>query len=1074
MSPLHVYKASAGSGKTFSLTMEYLKLLFLHPDMHRHILAVTFTNKAAGEMKSRILGRLYALSGAESNTPMEEMVRLAKFTGLDHEAIRKKAGVLLRTILNEYSRFSVGTIDKFFQSVIRAFTREIGIQPGYNLELDHNRVLSLAVERLFQDISEDSELQQWLIRFAEERLEESRSWNFKNDIIGLGGQLFKEAFQGLFLEQDISVLGKSSLDLYFQDLQEVEVQTRQEMLRISRSALEKIDTGGFEVIDFKLKERSVPSLFREASEGHDPDFTDSKLAALDTTEKWLNKSAPEEMLTLTKEVLMPLLNQLYKQQVMMNTLQAIRRNFYTLGILGDIWEQVSAYTRERNLFLIADSSRFLKGIIGGNQVPFIYERTGNRFSHIMLDEFQDTSVFQYDNFKPLLDNALAAGNDNLVVGDVKQSIYRWRNSNWNILATELEQDFRHQEYHVKSLDRNFRSLENVILFNNSVFQAAPRILAKRIEGELIASAVNTEEAHLQVRKFRDAYADAVQQVPENLAGSGGMVRLELFDEQEDFPFRERVLSRIPSWIEELQQNGIEPGEIAILVRSRKEGVSVAGKLLEQARQSGNMHMFRLISNESLLLIHNTSVTLIISALRYMLHPTDQLNNALLKYQCFLSGSIPEPGMDRLFDSEHPMDQSLPEAFSKKILILKQLPLYELVEHLIGIFGLGDRVQDLPYIQALQDLVIDLHRREPQDIYDFLSFWDQHGFKQGISISEESNAIRILTIHKAKGLEFKAVVIPFCNWEITTDQKKSNILWCNTGGTPFKRIPVVPVRYSSQLKHTLFSAAYSRERMKGYMDSLNLMYVAFTRAKDVLIIGIPEPEKRALRHMGDLMNELLDQVPEQAPSLEPLKKYRNDQVIQVGQLPAYQRSQFASDPWKFDSYPVDQRTQSLRIRLRSDEYFVDEEGKFSTGLSFGNTMHQLFSRIITEADVEPLLNEMVKDGLIPQEERTGLHERIIEMIQQPGAEHWFSGSGQRRVYSERNILCGDGRILRPDRVIEEGERITVVDFKFGAVDKEQNLEQVREYLVQMEKMGHPRAEGFVWYVMLRKIIKVEIR
>ena len=194
MSPLHVYKASAGSGKTFAITMEYMKLLFKYPGIHRHILAVTFTNKAAGEMKQRILGRLHKLSKFDGSVKMEEMIQLMKFTGMEDEAISQKAGVLLKSILNDYSGFSVGTIDKFFQSVIRAFTREIGIQPGYNLELDNNRVLSLAVDKLFQDISEQKDLQRWLIRYAEERMEESRSWNFRNDIIQLGLQLFREAF----------------------------------------------------------------------------------------------------------------------------------------------------------------------------------------------------------------------------------------------------------------------------------------------------------------------------------------------------------------------------------------------------------------------------------------------------------------------------------------------------------------------------------------------------------------------------------------------------------------------------------------------------------------------------------------------------------------------------------------------------------------------------------------------------------------------------------------------------------------------------------------------------------------
>jgi len=1058
MSPLNVYKASAGSGKTFALTMEYLGLLFRFPDIHRHILAVTFTNKAAGEMKQRILGRLYKLSRYDASQGLAEMTQLMNSTGLDEKEIKMRAGELLNTILNDYSAFSVGTIDKFFQSVIRAFTREIGIQPGYNLELDHHRVLSLAVDRLFRDISDQSELQQWLIRFAEERMEESRSWNFRNDIVQLGLQLFREAFQSLFLEQDLSVLEKENLDQYLSDLNQEEEKTRREIVGTGKSALDHMQQSGLEVRSFRLKDKSVPSLFHEASEDRDLTFTPARIEALDNLEKWLNKGASDEMIRLTENVLMPLLNKLYNQQVVLNTITAIRQNFYTLGILGDIWERVKAYTTERNLFLIADSSRFLRGIIGGNQVPFIYERTGNQYSHIMLDEFQDTSVFQYDNFKPLLDNALASGNDNLVVGDVKQSIYRWRNSDWEILSSDLETDFRHQEFRIHTLDKNYRSREQIIRFNNTVFQAAPQVLAQRIQEEL--------------SNFQDAYADAVQQIPEGSLGSGGMVRIELFGDREELSFQDRVLSRIPVWIEEIQQSGFEPGEIAILVRSRKEGVSVANTLLEHARSTGERHLFRLISNESLLLVHNTAVSLITAALRFMIYPGDDLNNALLKYQGFLAGILPDGETGRLFDTSLSMDQFLPPAFMDRIHSFKQLPLYELVETLIKVFGLEERIQDLPYLQALQDLIIDLHRGQPMGIVEFLNFWEENGSKQGVSISEASNAIRILTIHKAKGLEFKAVLVPFCNWEITTDQRKSNILWCETESTPFHRIPTVPVRFASNMQHTLFSEAYYQERMKGYMDSLNLMYVAFTRAIDALFIGIPDSEKASFRNTGDLLKATLNHECVVSPSLGSLEKYGTGEVIQVGSLPVYGKNPAGEDSWKFSSYPVNQRNRSLKVRLRSDEYFVDEDGTFRTGWSYGNMMHLVFSRISSLKDVDPLLKSLQKEGLLPGRDRAELKDKIENMITQPGVEQWFSGKENQTIHNERSILSGDGKVFRPDRVIVDGDHVTVVDFKFGSAEKNQYILQVRNYMRLLEQMGYGQTEGYVWYVILGKTVKVE--
>ncbi len=1072
MSPLNIYKASAGSGKTFAITLEYLKLLFQSPGIHRNILAVTFTNKAAGEMKARILNLLFDLSKYDGIRRREEMSLLKEALDMEEAYIRLRSGELLQIILNDYTGFSVGTIDKFFQSVIRAFTREIGIQPGYNLELDSNRVLSQAVDNLFNDLSTDADLQQWLIRFAEERLEESRSWNFRNEIMQLGMQLFRESFQGLFLESDLEVLAKKNLELYLKDILLLEKDTRTKMSALGEEALGHINRAGLQVEDFKLKGKSPPSMFRIALEGGDLQFTASKIDAIDQAEKWYNKDASQAMISLTENLLMPLLGKLYQNQKVLNTLLLIRQNFYTLGIMGDLWEHVRSYTKERNLFLIADSSRFLRGIIGGNQVPFIYERTGGRFSHIMLDEFQDTSVFQYDNFKPLLDNSLASGQANMVVGDVKQSIYRWRNSDWKILASDLDRDFRHQECFTHTLNYNYRSSEQIIRFNNTIFQLAPRELARMIEKELISSGASRAEADIEIQRFKDAYADAVQQFPEKESTYKGMVRMEIMKEEDEISFNDQVLNRIPRWIEEIRDAGVEPGQTAILVRSRKEGVAVANTLLEYAKSADQKQNIRLISNESLLLIHNSSVSLLLSALRYLIYPEDELNRALLKYHSYLTGNSEESDLNRLFDVVQPIEDFLPKKFTEELSRLKQLPLFELCEWLIGLFRLGGRIEDLPYLQAFQDVIIDLQRREPMGIRGFLQHWEQHGSKKGISVSEESNAIRILTIHKSKGLEFKAVIVPFCNWEITTDQRKSNILWCETKDTPMNRIPIVPVRFGSKMQHTLFSKAYFTERMRGYMDSLNLMYVAFTRAKEMLYLGISGNEEDKISHTGGLIRAIMDQTPDQEPALKPLNTFCSEDIFKIGDTSGCPREPVADEPWKFETYPVNQGSGSLKIRMRGEAYFVDEEGVFRTGRMYGNMMHLVFSKITSKQDVDRVVGSFQREGLLPAEESGPLKQTILEVISKPEVAEWFSGDKKRVIHAERSLYCKDGKVLRPDRVIEEGDRVTVVDFKFGEHERPSYNAQVRNYMEFLSKLAYKTVEGYVWYVMMDKTVKIE--
>lgn len=1070
MSPLHLYRASAGSGKTYALTLEYLKLMFRNPGAHRSILAVTFTNRAAGEMKSRILGRLHALSTADDPCSIRETEGLMEVSGLDEEGVKERAGMLLNRILNDYSWFSVGTIDRFFQSVIRAFTHEIGIQPGYNLELDHPRILSLAVERLFQELGSDEMLQRWLIRYAEERMEESRSWNFRNDMVELGLQLFRESFQGMFLQQGMQSLDKENLQLFQQQLDEVEARMKDEITGTGHRALGEMEQRGLAVEDFRLKSNSPPSVFREAYAGNELQFSDAKLAAMDDPGKWLKKDADAEMERLTVEVLMPLYRLLHRHQVVLNTIHAIRRNIYTLGILGDIWERVRQHTSERNLFLIADSGRFLKGIIGANQVPFIYERTGNRYNHIMLDEFQDTSVFQYDNFRPLLDHSLAGGYFNLVVGDVKQSIYRWRNSDWNILAGALESDFRHQKIEVHHLNRNFRSLENVIRFNNSVFQLAPGILAEQIENELLGVTADRELVSQQVSSFTGAYDDAVQQFRLGEARPGGAVRLELFREEEEEGFRETVLRRIPAWLNQVMESGIQPGEIAILVRNRREGTLVAGALLEHARESPHPERFRLVSGESLLLEYNQAITLILSALQYLAHPDDPLNSAVLKYFSAIRNANTEQIPPELFDSSISPASWLGDAWSSGMQKLRNLPLYELVEALIDLFGLDKNAEDLPYLQAFQDVVIDLQRRESMGISEFLHYWEQFGTLKGVAGAEDSNAIRIMTIHKAKGLEFRAVIIPFCNWEITTDQRKANILWCETEGTPFTQVPLVPVRFGSHLKQTLFSPQYYQERMRGYMDNLNLMYVAFTRAEEVIYLGVPEGEGERLNNVGDLVRSLLTRTPGKDPALRALNSYRNGQVVEVGELPRVTMREPEPDSWQFTTYPVMRRTHPMRVRMRSDQYFVDEGGSARSGRMFGNVMHLVFSRIDALSDVDPVVASFRREGLLPGDSagrlKTYIHERIVAA----GVEEWFSG-GDMTVYKERSILCGGGTIIRPDRVMVRGDTATVVDFKFGEMESARHSQQVAGYMQHLSSIGYRGVKGYVWYVNSGKLVQI---
>jgi ATP-dependent exoDNAse (exonuclease V) beta subunit len=500
-------------------------------------------------------------------------------------------------------------------------------------------------------------------------------------------------------------------------------------------------------------------------------------------------------------------------------------------------------------------------------------------------------------------------------------------------------------------------------------------------------------------------------------------------------------------------------------------VAVADKLLEYARESGETREFKLISNESLLLIHNASVSLLISLLRYLVQPDNEINNLLLKYHLYLLEPEADWDQDQIYGKDVSPEIFFPGSFLDQMEILKRLPIYELMESLIDLFSLGDRFEDLPYIQAFQDVVIDLQRREPLGIKDFLDYWEQHGAGRSISISEESNALRILTIHKAKGLEFKAVIVPFCNWELTTSHRNTEILWCETEGTAMDRIPTVPVRFTSTLVHTLFSQSYYRERMKGYMDKLNLLYVAFTRARELLYVGIPRTEAEEVKTTGDLMLNILDKSPDKEPCTARLRTYVEANTLSLGEMPEYEGLETQPDPWLFRSYPVKLDKGTVKVRLRQDQYFVDEEGIYRTERMYGNIMHQIFSRIIHKEDLKKVLEDMLIEGQIPGKEMETLEPKIRQKLDRPEVSPWFSPEKTALVYNEHAILCGQGELLRPDRVIVEEDRVTVIDFKFGELEKNLYKHQLVNYMEKFREMGYRQVEGFLWYVMLDKIVKI---
>ncbi len=1071
MSPLTIFKASAGSGKTFQLTMGYLELLFKNPLSYRHILAVTFTNKAAGEMKSRILDQLYAISRLEAGERNEAVEILEESTGFDRDLLVAASRNLLVRILNDYSRFSVGTIDRFFQGVIRSFTREIGLPAGFNLELDRDRILGEAVDRMFLELGEDKEMLNWMLSLAETRIEASRGWNFRSEIIGLGEELFTEEYQEVMLRYGAGI-NRDRLRIFMRRLDEMETSVTSQVRDKAEEAVAAIRDAGLELKDFHGVSRNPASYFFKAATGERILLTDGQKNSLHDISKWRKEEdSNQARVALIDGLLQPALREIYGKTILLNSFESVREYVYTLGILNDISERILDITDEKNLFLLSDASRFLKGLIADNPTPFIYEKTGSFIDHIMLDEFQDTSVFQWENFRPLLEHTLSTGKENIVVGDVKQSIYRWRNSDWKILADRVAVAFPGYEIGQESLDTNWRSEELIVRFNNTLFTRAPGLVRERINEE--SSAIWMDEADRQKWDdlFTVAYSEVIQKVPKSKAGPGGYVRAEILAE-DDRKFKDISLERVPEWIRELQDAGYASGDIAILVKTNREGAEVARLLMTLQGEQDDRYNYNFVSNDSLFLDRNVAVKFITSVLKFLQNERDQLNNISLGYYLWI---IAEDGSDvtSAFVPGNTIGELLGDKFAAMVPAMKRKPLFELVETIIEFFGLEKRTPDLPYIQAFQEVVLELQHNEPGSLHDFIRYWEEYGSRKSITVSEEQEAIRIITIHKAKGLQFKTVILPFCDWELSPSSSGFNdsVLWCNTEGTPFDSIPVVPVKFKKSLKESLFSEAYLEELVMGHVDSLNILYVALTRAEDALLMGIPEPDKKnRIRSAGQLVMSAAAMNKQQLDPLQvDLENHVTETGFELGSLGnSHKRDTSEKAQWQIDNYPVSFRNENLRLSLKSRDYFQDQAGQQENHLDFGNLMHEIFGMIRSNADVPHAIQKYMREGILTRDQSEKLQDLIYVKLKEPAVIDWFQG--QAEVINERDIYS-DGEVYRPDRVMIMNDRTIVTDYKFGDAELASHERQVRRYASLLEEMGYRNVEGYIWYVMVEKVIKV---
>ena len=1069
---LKIYRASAGSGKTFKLVEEYLYLLFRSTQSvpHRHILAVTFTNKATEEMKTRIIMELHQMAQGE-NTQM--FWNLKKSLSQSEENMRNRAKSLLVNILYNYSAFSINTIDSFFQKIIRAFAREIGVHGSYNLELDSEFVLHQATDNLFNALSspDNKQLLEWMTQYAEERVEKSENWNSQRDIETLGKEIFKENYQHKADETNIQLHNHEFLKSYKSKLYAIKNLFEQKVKNEAKQAKSIIAQYGLQYEDFSNGKKGL-GILDKLENGIFKINSYLEKYAEDVSKCCVAKPKNPETKSAIEAAYSAGLGNCFKKIVEMftgeplidyNSALLILKHLNTLGIMSNLAKQIKMLTEEQNMMLISDANMLLNKIINKSETPFIYEKTGSYIDSYMIDEFQDTSILQWKNFFPLVKNSIDSGKENLLVGDVKQSIYRWRNSDWTLLDSKVEKQVGNQYLISETLDKNWRSAKNVIDFNNRFFRFAASVLQNKFDADSGTAEERINHAYL-----------ALEQLPQK--DTEGYVQFQFIDSDEDEKWQEKSLDELPHLLETLQERNIRPCDVAILVRRNSEAQQVAQKLLSYKisdKAKPNMS-YDIVGNEGLLVSSASSVRFIVGILRLFANPSDVIQQAMVsfEYERARNHKSESEALNFFIDKRNVADKISPcftDEENEKLLKIKSLSLYEMIENIIELFDIGNWQNEAIFVQAFQDVVFKFTFSKNVYLYSFLQWWDTNGVRQTIATPENANTFHLMTIHKSKGLEFKVVIMPFGDWKM---EKKSNfliknILWCNATKAPFNEISLLPLEYSSSLKTSIFTADYFHEMLHNYIDTLNMSYVAFTRAVNELYVFAPAPKINNSGERKSDSNSLAGLLFDAFENQQVFDNYEsfndNDFIFRKGTLPEYQRDieekQTLPEKTLFHSTSNKNR---LHIRHHKLDFWNEKSDFTSNKRSYGIVMHDILRNIRCRSDQQTAIDNILRSGRINTSEVEEIKAEFDKFWKIPNVEEWFSPDV--KTLNEATIITPKGEHYRPDRVIIENNIATIIDYKFGEHRKSAHIAQVQNYKALIAEMGYT-TKGFLCYVNL---------
>lgn len=1072
---LTVYKASAGSGKTYTLSIEYIKLLIIQPQCYRKILAVTFTNKATEEMKIRILSQLYGIWKLLPDS-RNYIDRITKDLDISESIASKQAGIALHNIIHDYSYFRIETIDSFFQGVLNNLARELDLTANLRVELNDYQIEQYAVDKLIEELHKKDELLKWILSYVKENIEDNKNWNVIGKIKKFGENIFRDYYKANSSRLNEVLQDKEKLHRFIYSLKTIRLRMKNVMKKQCEQFNSIMSSSGIEINDLAYGKSGACGYFIKLSESQfDGSILTKRVqSVIDSPDKWLkkggkDKSRQSQLENVVNNKLWPLLVETerlrydlwkpYKSAEL--TLQHINQ----LRLLNSIENKVKELNEDVNRFLLSDTQFLLHSLINDSDSPFIFEKIGTQLEYVMIDEFQDTSTIQWSNFKILLEECMSRSSEgNLIVGDVKQSIYRWRSGDWRLL-NNIESQFTdaEQRISIKTLDTNYRSSRRIIEFNNIFFNTAAKIEYDNQYSE-------SEDDRL-ARQLALAYSDVAQNIPETTKDEG-FVDVELLPRED---YQEKTLLRVREIIDDLTDKGVPQNRIAIIVRSNMNAQLIAEYFSQSAAH------IRIVSEDAFKIESSVAVNIIINAMRLLVNPDNDIAKAYL-VKAYRNKIQHIEISDDAYAGTHMSDEeSLPADFMDQRVHLLTKSLYDIVEHIFISFRLHELNEESAYICTFYDLLRNFIKDNTPDIDAFIEEWDNSIHDKTIQ-ANEIDGVRLITIHKSKGLEFDNVIIPFCDWKVND----SGTIWCYPQEAPFNTLPVIPIDYSpKQMKGTIYENDYLNEYLQNTVDNLNLLYVAFTRASDNLFV-IGKRNSPQLRSF--IIEKSLAAVAEHLPdsSYECDDDSSSPITFHYGNTCIPKRNDVWESSRNVFMQPVLQTETDIDTYICKAEFrqsnksrdFIegDDDDSRKRYIRLGSVLHKLFSTINTADDIDNALLRMEYEGvtydcgMIVDEIRKLLTQRLSS----PQVAEWFSG--RWKLFNECTILSYDEEkhatvSHRPDRVMTDGRQMIIVDFKFGNPKPEYNR-QVREYITLVSQMGYKNVKGYLWFVYSNKIVEVK--